>query len=523
MRLHRQLKIICRTFYLPLGCLALIAVMLRLKTDTQPMSTSNSIQELPNIVFMLADDLGYGDVGYNGGPAETPNLDAMASSPHSIKFTHFYSGAPVCSPTRGTLLTGRNHNRYCLWTANMPGPNCKHQDDLACPTKMPLPTSEVTVAEILRDHGYHTATFGKWHLGDLMPVQGGNKQWPTSHPGQHGFDTWKVTKRIVPTANPNCACFNASLCRLGHYETKPPPPCANYYSGKKGDRNILTHRQTIIGDDSDFIVKVFAKFLGETAHLNQPFFVYIAFHAPHGRYIAVSPYLEKYKEKGYVQEDVDYYGTITAMDSAIGNIRALLRQHKLRQKTMLWFASDNGPDSKSPGRTAGLRGRKGSLYEGGIRVPGIIEWPGVIKHNRISAYPVVTSDFLPTVCDILGTNVPQDRAIDGISVLPVILGESHTEQRKKPIAWAFNTWGDFSGNYKMALVDNHIKVYADINDGKVTKAALYNLLADPTESQDVSVQNPQLLNSLLAGLDTWIHSVASSAEVNVGCTKMTSL
>ena len=479
--------------------------------------TRREIKDFPNIVFVLADDLGYGDVGYNGGPAETPTLDAMASGPHSIQFTRFYSGAPVCSPTRGTLLTGRNHNRYCIWTANIPGQNCKYKYDLGCPTKMPLPTSEVTVAEILRDHGYHTATFGKWHLGDLKPAKGSHPKWPTSHPGQHGFDVWKVTKRIAPTVNPNCACFNSSLCHLGHYKTKPPPPCTNYYSGGKEEdvNTLITHRKPIMGDDSYFIVREFENFLEQAVDLGKPFFVYIAFHAVHKRYIAVSPYIEKYSALHYSEEAIDYYGSITAMDTAIGNIRTLLRQHNVEDNTMLWFVSDNGPEENTPGRTAGLRGQKGSLYEGGIRVPGIIEWPQVIKHNRISAYPVVTSDFLPTICDILGTSLPQDRILDGISVLPVILGKS--EWRHKPIAWAFNTRGHFNGNYNMALVDNHLKVYADINDGRVSRAALYDLSNDPAETQDLSTEKSETFKIMLERLELWIQSVFNSAMKEVGC------
>ena len=471
---------------------------------------------LPNIVFVLADDLGYGDVGYNGGPAETPTLDAMASGPHSIQFTHFYSGAPVCSPTRGTLLTGRNHNRYCIWTANTRGRICKPEEDLECSILMPLPTSEVTVAEILRDHGYHTATFGKWHLGDLKPVKGGHPKWPTSHPGQHGFDVWKVTKHKVPTANPNCRCFNASLCRLGHYTDRPPPSCGNYYAGVEGKPDaLITEHRPIIGDDSEFIVNEFAQFLKATVVTGRPFFAYIAFHAVHIRYVAVPPYVKLYSDRGHTADEVDYYGSLTAMDTAVGRIKELLSQFDVSSNTMLWFVSDNGPKRKTPGRTAGLRGQKGSLYEGGIRVPGIIEWPQVIKHNRISAYPVVTSDFLPTVCDILGTSLPQDRIIDGISILPVLLGES--ERRHKPIAWAFNTWGHFNGNYNMALVDNHHKAFVAYSNGSISRTHLYNLLTDHSETRDLSASNTDKLHTMVANLEQWRHSVMNSAKTEVGC------
>ena len=149
------------------------------------------------------------------------------------------------------------------------------------------------------------------------------------------------------------------------------------------------------------------------------------------------------------------------------------------------------------------------------RVPGIIEWPRVIKHNRISAYPVVTSDFLPTVCDILGTSLPQDRIIDGISILPVILGKR--ERRHKPIAWAFNTWGHFNGSYNMALVDNHHKAFVAYSNGSISRAHLYNLLTDHSETQDLSASNKNKLHTMVANLEQWRHSVMNSAKTEVGC------
>ena len=132
-----------------------------------------STNSCPNIVYLLADDLGYGDVEYNGGQAVTPHLKAMANGPHSIHFSRFYSGGPICSPTRGTLLTGRNHNRYCIWHADI-GSGAKQ--DLTCPSLMPLPHSEFTVAEILKEIGYCTAIYGKWPVGDLVPIEGGNEK-----------------------------------------------------------------------------------------------------------------------------------------------------------------------------------------------------------------------------------------------------------------------------------------------------------------------------------------------------------
>lgn len=470
---------------------------------------------LPNIIFLLADDLGYGDVGYYGGNARTPNLDAMASGPHSIRLDRFYSGGPVCSPTRGTLLTGRNHNRYCLWRANTVG-MCGKVDrgDFSCPTPHPLPLSEITVAEILKTHGYHTAVFGKWHLGDLKSINGSR----TSHPGEHGFDVWKVTERSTPTLNVNCACFNTSLCVIGHYKKKDLPPCTNYHGNVATNSNIiLSHNEPIIGDDSHFLVSEFESFLDSIANSTKPFFAYIPFHTVHKRYMALPSYFQSYSRQRYTSNEMDYYGAITAMDDAIGRLRSLLSNRGIANNTMVWFASDNGPEVKSPGSAAGLRGKKRELYEGGIRVPGIIEWPAVIRQNHISSYPVVTTDFLPTVSDIVGAELPNDRIIDGMSVLPFI--RSPTQARTKPIMWAFNIKGDFSSGrgYQAVMSTNRYKAIVSYKHGRAIHSSLYDLVNDPGELDDLSDMYPDLLQLMAAELETWRQSLETSARTEVMC------
>ncbi len=504
-------------FFQPAGSIPSTGTQLPRTQEPSDSEGSLTPPELPNIIFLLADDLGYGDVGYNGGRAETPNLDAMASGPHSIKLDRFYSGGPVCSPTRGTLLTGRNHNRYCLWRANTVG-RCGKEDlgDFSCPTPYPLPESETTVAEILRKHGYHTAVFGKWHLGDLKSING----HPTSHPGQHGFDVWKVTERSAPTVNLNCACFNSSLCVVGHYNKKDLPPCTNYHSSNASNNNLLiSHNEPIIDDDSNFLASEFASFLDSIANSSKPFFAYIPFHTVHKRYIALPSYLQRYKQKGYTSNEMDYYGAITAMDDAIGRIRTLLAQHNIANNTMIWFASDNGPEFKSPGSTAGLRGRKRDLYEGGIRVPGIIEWPAVLRRNRVSRFPVVTTDFLPTVCEIIGADLPENRIIDGTSVLSLI--RNQVSIRRKPIMWAFNIKGDFSNGkvYQAVVTKNRYKAIVEYRYGQAIQSSrtLYDLIRDPLEEIDISLQHPRLLSRMASELETWRQSLITSAQIEVGC------
>ncbi len=229
---HRNLKVFAIILVIIAAILLVIQNGAETRKESQAQRRKHKSKEnaLPNIIYAMADDLGYGDVGYNGGRAFTPNLDAMASGPHTIHLTRYYSGGPVCSPTRGTVLTGRNHNRYCIWTANSGG-----SDD--APATMPLPTSEITVAEILKGHGYQTAIFGKWHLGDFKRQHEGNKKWPVSHPGLHGFDEWLSTLRACPTANSNCGCFEETKCQTGHYDTDRFV-CTNYYTVKSGMKEV---------------------------------------------------------------------------------------------------------------------------------------------------------------------------------------------------------------------------------------------------------------------------------------------
>ena len=479
----------------------------------------------PNIIFILADDLGYGDVGYNGGFARTPHLDAMASGENSVRLNRFYSGAPVCTPTRGTVLTGRNHNRYCLWMSNTAGRDCKAESDFHCPAKVPLPLSEISVAQILQKQGYRTAALGKWHLGDLkdLKLPKSHPVWNCSNPRQHGFDVWKVTERAVPTAYPNCACFNSTLgqCRMGHYRNKTPPPCTNYHGGNESDINrLVSHDEPIIGDDSNFLADEFGDFLSSTVNNfpDRPFFAYIAFHTVHKRYIASQEYFDQY-ENCSSRQDRDYYGSITGMDDAVGKIKALLNQFNLSDNTMIWFTSDNGPENRTPGSTGGLRGRKGELFEGGIRVPGIIEWPAVIKKNWVSSYPVVTTDFLPTVCDIVGVQLPSNRSFDGVSILPFLKRQDSREShRNESIMWLFNNRGDYSRKYTAAITMNEYKLLMEYHKGREV-AHLYNIVETPSESEDLSKLLPNEVNNLKEQLETWTQSLIVSAVEEVGCLK----
>ena len=462
----------------------------------------------PNVIFAMADDLGWGDVQYNNGNARTPNLDEMAQSPSTILLQRYYSGGPVCSPTRGTVLTGRNHNRYCVWTANV-GNN---DPDFAKPETMPLPLSEITVAEMMREAGYSTALFGKWHLGDFKPLKGGNKKWPVSHPGLHGFDQWFATERSAPTCTLNCGCFHNSSCVEGHYTDRPP--CTNYYTNKTD--NIEGWPDAIPGDDSHFILSLAENYIKEQVKANKPFFLYLPFHTVHIRYIATQQYRDLYLKQNYNSEEADYYGAISALDEVIGELRKLLEQLGIKNNTLLWFASDNGPEVNTPGVTNGLRGHKRLLYEGGIRVPGMIEWPDVITSNKVSSFPVVSSDLLPTVRDILDTKPPDNRPIDGVSILPFLQGK--VEKRNQSIYWAYNIDGKFSGSYNASTSGDQYKLMIAYKEGEIENLELYDLLADIDEKVNLAGEHSysDIVHNMKNEIEAWRESVINSANT-VGC------
>ena len=352
--------------------------------------------------------------------------------------------------------------------------------------------------------------FGKWHLGDFVKLKGGNPKWPISHPGLHGFQEWWATERSAQSVNVNCACFDKNLCVYGHYTTAPK--CTNYYTIQKDDK-LVNYSKPENGEDALFLVSQFESFLQK--HSNEPFFVYLPFHNVHIRYLAYEGNIAKYAKAGYSLEEIDYYGSISALDEAVGQVRALLKQYSISNNTMLWFTSDNGPARGSPGSASFLRGRKGQLFEGGIRVPGIIEWPDYIQHNSATNYTVVSSDLMPTVCDMLDIQCPTDRPIDGQSIMPLIKGERNT--RNSSVAWMYRVSDDFDSTYNATISGDQFKLLATYKKGKLDSAMLFDLLNDRSESWDISSKNPHVFTSMKNELEKWRKSVIKSATQEVKC------
>lgn len=430
----------------------------------------------PNIILLMADDLGWGDVGFNGNPfIKTPELDKMAAN--GLQFTRFYAGAPVCSPTRGSCLTGRNAERYGIHMANI-----GH-----------LKTEEVTLAEALQSVGYTTGHFGKWHLGTLTRTlpdgrRGGRENEHYAPPWEHGFDACFSAEQAVPTWDPMV--------------NQPFP--TKYWTGPE---EFATGN--LEGSNSRVIMDRVIPFVEDAVQNETAFFAVVWFHAPHSPVIAGEHYRAMYEN--FDENHQHYYGCITALDEQVGRLRQVLRQLNVEENTILMFASDNGPASEEgvavqpgkPGKrnqgSAGLfRGRKGSLYEGGVRVPALLEWPARFKTHQKIQMPLTTSDYYPTLLSLLGIRYPdQPYPIDGINFLPLILeGKS---QRPQPIA--------FKSLEQRAYTDNQYKIYS-ADDGQ--QYELYDLLNAPSETHDIAASKPAILRGMVNDLEEWITSCRNS-------------
>ncbi len=403
-------------------------------------------QPRPNIIFVMADDMGWGQTGYRGHPVlKTPNLDAMAA--HGLRFDRFYAGAPVCSPTRASVLTGRTNDRCGVLTHGYA-----------------LRLQEKTIAQALRAAGYVTGHFGKWHLdgfkGPGAPILASDPR----NPGAFGFDEWlSVT---------------------------------NFF-----DQNPLMSRQGKIeeftGDSSEIVMTEALKFVEKHHAGSKPMFTVIWFGSPHGPWRALPGDKERFGDLN--EKSANHYGELAAMDRSIGVLRQRLRDLALADHTMLVFCSDNGGlPGITPETVGGLRGFKGSVFEGGLRVPGIIEWPSVIQ-PRVTHYPACTMDLFPTVADILG--LPQDvllKPTDGESLHPLFAGE--VSERRQAIPFRFEK--------KAALVDNRHKLLTE--DLKRGNFQLYDLEADPKETHDLSAEQPELAARMKTQLLKWNETVEAS-------------
>ena len=444
------------------------------------VSITTQAADKPNVILIMCDDLGWGDVGFNGNKTiRTPHLDAMAKA--GLKFNRFYAAAPVCSPTRGSCVTGRHPYRY-----GIPFANSGH-----------MKPEELTLAELLKKQGYTTGHFGKWHLGTLTKtVKDANRGGPpgTKHfspPQANGFDVCFSTESKVPTWDPLLRPKGNNSNKWWDAVTAADDakPYGTAYWNERGEPVTQNTR----GDNSRVIMDRAIPFIRGAAKRGQPFFSIVWFHAPHLPVVAGPRHAAMYaKHPKYAQH---YYGCITALDEQV--VRAL----GIADDTLLFFCSDNGPEGKSgsaPGTAAHFSGRKRSLLEGGIRVPGIVEWPGRVKAGRSTDFPCVTSDYLPTILDLIGAKPVSDRPMDGMSLVPLLDG--NMAKRGKPIG--------FESKGQLAWVGDRYKLY---RSGGAAEFKLFDLVTDPSEKTDLAKAQPRLAKRFAGELAAWRASCRASA------------
>lgn len=410
----------------------------------------------PNVILIMADDLGWGDTGYNGSSIiKTPHLDKMASE--GIQFNRFYSGSSVCSPTRASVLTGRNPYRSGVFDANVGI----------------LRPEEVTIAEVLKKEGYATGHFGKWHLGTLTTKhkdanRGGVDNLKEYNPPKlHGYDVAYVTESKVPTYDPMIKPVNRYKKRGWDYIKKGEAFKAFGTAYWDIDGNMV--KDDLSGDDSKLIVDWTLPFIKKNVEEENPFLAVVWFHAPHKPCVAGPRHAAMYEDQP--SDMKNYAGCVTAMDEQIGRLRSKLKEYGVDKNTMIFFCSDNGPEVGNPGSAGDFRDRKRSLHEGGVRVPGLMVWPAMIKQPFQTDFPAVTSDYLPTIADYLniGKDVLKNK-IDGESLMGLIKGES--DKRVKPISICYEN--------QMSFSDNQYKIYA--LDGK---PSYYDIANDPFEKNEI--------------------------------------
>ena len=420
----------------------------------------------PNIILIMADDLGWGDVGFNGNTAiKTPHLDAMAKS--GMRFTRFYTTSPLCSPTRGSCLTGRYPWRFGVLAAHTGG----------------MRIAEMTVAEVAHLARYQTAFFGKWHLGWVKPEEKGTRGF-YSPPWHHGFDETFATTSAVPTWNP-------TITPEG--EDDPGTP---WKGGKPYVHNGVEVADNMEGDDSRVIMDRVIPFVRGAAEKKQPFLACVWFHTPHEPVVAGPAYRALYPKNGAAKQN--YYGAITAMDEQIGRLRDELRSLGVADNTVLFFTSDNGPSdplAKKGIASAGpFRGHKHTMYEGGLRVPSLVEWPGHVAAGVTSDTMCGTVDYFPTVVELTGASLGKkaDRPIDGQSMMPVLTGAA--KERSSPLFFGYRRlYKDIDGQ---ALIENRYKLLKSALPGGGYE--LYDLVADPAETANLAATKPDLLNAMKA-------------------------
>jgi len=412
-----------------------------------PVRDSAHAVRRPNVVLIVSDDQGYADIGCQGcKDIPTPHMDSIAAN--GVRFTDGYVSCPLCSPSRAGLMTGRYQQRF--GHEHNPGPV-----GLSAPG-VGLPLTEVTMADRFKAVGYATGMVGKWHLGPE----------PQFHPMRRGFDEY--------------------FGFVGGAYT--------YFPGREGARQradgIVRGTEPVV--ETEYLTDAFGReavaFIER--HRTEPFFLYLAFNAVHSPLEASDKYLERFAHISDENRRI-HAGMLSAMDDAVGAVLAKLREAGIEKDSLVFFISDNGgPTRQTTSRNDPLRGYKGQVYEGGIRVPFLVQWKGRIPAGKVYEHPVISLDILPTALAAAGADLPKDVKLDGVNLLPHLAGERISAPHET-LFWRMGAQAAARvGRWKLIRLNTE-------------SFELYDLLTDIGEQQDLAKRKPEVLERVTASLTDW--------------------
>ena len=421
-----------RTSIFSLVCFAFL-----LSCSEKKNEEPSPVKKKPNVLLILTDDQAYGDLSFTANPiSETPHLDRLAKE--GVFFENFYV-SPVCAPTRASLLTGRYHQRTGVKGVTRGREN--------------MNLNEVTLADILKQNGYQTGIFGKWHNGAHYPY----------HPMGRGFNEF--------------VGFTS-----GHW--------SSYF-----DTTIEKNGQPFLAEGylPDVLTTEALEFIKNSVNNEEPFFCYVPYQTPHTPLQVPDAYFDKYKKKGADDFNATIYGMVENIDDNVNRLIQGLEELDIREETIIIYLSDNGPLNLRFNQ--GLKGRKGQIDEGGVRVPFIINWKGQIEPGKTIDYPLAHIDVLPTLLGMLDIEYVSEQVIDGIDFKNLFEDASSMKSRSLFAEWGAN---------KRVLSDDHLMI----------NEALYNLKKDPNQTLDIREQFPSTYDSLRKSYDLWISSIPETKSVN---------
>jgi arylsulfatase A-like enzyme len=530
-------------------------LLLLLLCGSIPLAFSASV--VPNILIVLADDQGYGDVGFNAvpsrqhqpgangpwipNPPRTPNLDMWATDSSSILFSRAYSGSPVCSPTRSSVLTGRTPDRECVFNAE----GCGQVPAWSCVDPMPFPFSVPTLARTLQSAGFNTMHLGKFHLGDFFPKTNPDPsyaylKWPVMNPGMIGFQNWFSTEASASSSTLNCGCDPAwpneppgCIVGGGEWVMGKSLECTNFWGPADVDNPkpechspksatlscVMNSTVKVEGDSTMHMLEHLSLFINSSISTARPFFAAFELHTNHVPHPSLPEFYHLYNDTNGLPAG-DYLGTLTQMDASIGSLRKLLSDlGGVDNSTLVWFLADNGshPGKFNDGAggvkdvqttTNGLRQCKASVFEGGIRVPSFISWPGEIHSHFVSDIPIYALDIYPTILDLLNISYPEQTwIVDGESILSLLQNDNGF-LRTKSLGWRLEgqvALMDHIGQYK--LVKNPEAGQCELEKSSysynLTGYFLFDIIADPIESTPLNELYPEILASMIAEMEEW--------------------